>query len=321
VSPPPRVVEKAGAGEGDTSHKDEGSPTCENDFDPRTEDVAKAIRSKLDALKDSKVLDENDQEVRLLSLVAEELGAGVSSSNRDLSEHLAAYLTERNNFEHCGLLVWRVFDLLCKRGKKEQAQLIGAVVDLLLPLCLPRDILSEAWRQLQDHGAVLIQNSVARKAGAEILVAGLFKKPTRFRGSSPEPTGEQLVGFEDVPIGDPDLNEESALRELHAATFYTNKNEGGNSAHARLTAAQMRQDLRGHYRSRRLGNQRPSYCAVELATSEMDRQNQAKLLASLAIPDLLFIGLKPDSNTRELESFVIDCLNTRLKWAARGFPE
>ena len=161
------------------------SLTNANNFDPRIEDVAKAIRSKLDALKDSKVLDENDQEVRLLSLVTEELGAGVPSSNKDLSEHIAAFLTEQNNFEHCGLLVWRVFDLLCKRGKKEQAQIIGEVVDLMLPLCLPREILSEAWRQLQDHGAVLIQNSVARKAGAEILVAGLFKKPTRFRGSSP----------------------------------------------------------------------------------------------------------------------------------------
>ena len=77
----------------------------------------------------------------------------------------------------------------------------------------------------------------------------------------------------------------------------------------------MRQDLRGHYRSRRLGKQRPSYCAVKLDSSEMNRRNQAKLLANLAIPDLLFIGLKPDSTTREFESFVIDCLNTRFTWS------
>ena len=299
----------------------DGSPTSENDFDPRTEDVAKAIRSKLDAIKDSKVLDENDQEVGLLRLVSQELGAGAPSSGKDLSAYLAAFLTERKDVEDCGNLVWRVFDLLCNRGKKEEAKIIGEVVDLMLPLSLPWDILSEAWRQLQDHGAVLIQSSVAKKTGAEILVAGLFKKPTSWSISSPEPTGQQLVGFEDVPIGDPDRNEESALRDLYLATYYPNDRKKGTSTADRLTAAQMREDLCGRFRSRRLGPQRPSYCVVTLASSETDRQNQAKLLSNLAIPHLLFIELKPDnSKSREFESFVIDCLNIRLEWATKGFP-
>jgi len=289
-------------------------------FDPRTEDVAKAIRRKFDAIKDSKVLDENDQEVELLRLVSQELGAGAPSSGKDLSAYLAAFLTGRKDVEDCGNLVWRVFDLLCNRGKKEEAKIIGEVVDLMLPFSLPWDILNEAWRQLQDHGAVLIQSSVAKKAGAEILVAGLFKKPTSWSISSPEPTGQQLVGFEDVPIGDPDRNEESALRDLYLATYYPNDREKGTSTADRLTAAQMREDLCGRFRSRRLGPQRPSYCVVTLASSETDRQNQAKLLSNLAIPHLLFIELKPDSKTREFESFVIDCLNIRLKWATKGFP-
>ena len=70
---------------------------------------------------------------------------------------------------------------------------------------------------------MLIQSSVARKAGAEILVAGLFRSRPDWSISSPEPTGEQLVGFEDVPIGDPDLNVESALRDLYVATFYAER--------------------------------------------------------------------------------------------------
>ena len=87
------------------------------------------------------------------------------------------------------------------------------------------------------------------------------------------------------------------------------------------TVAQMRADLRGHYSSRSLGPQRPCYCAVELAASEADRNNQKTLISNLAIPDLLFIELKPDSTTRELESFVINCLNTRRGCVARGLPE
>ncbi len=193
----------------------------------------------------------------------------------------------------------------------------------MLPLCLrARHPLRSLQRvQLQGHEAVLIQNSVARKAGAEILVAGLYRKPTRFKNSSDEPTGEQLVAFESVPIGDPDQNEEVALRELHIATFHSDVREGGKSTNTRLTAEQMRLDLQGHFESERIGPQRPCYCAVELASSEMDRQNQARLIAGLKIPDLLFIGLKPESDTRaDLEQFVITCLNTRFKAEPRGFP-
>ncbi len=297
------------------------SPTSENDFDRHAGEVTKTIRSKLDAIKDAKVLDENDQEVWLLTLVSQELGAGDSSSGKELSEYLATFLADRRDIEHVGLLVSRVFDLLCKRRKKAEAQIIGNVVDLMLPLCIPRDILSEAWVQLKDHGAVLIRSSVARKAGAEMLVAGLFKKSTRWGTSSPEPTGEQLVGFEDVPIGDPDQNVESALHDLYVATFYPADKRTATSLNMRLTAALMRADLSGHYRFRRLGPQRPCYCAVELAACEADRENQRQLISNLAIPDLLFIELKPDSGTRELESFVIHCLNTRLGSLAKGFAE
>ena len=82
--PLPAVFEIEGQSETFGSWRTD-SPTSENDFDPRTEDVAKAIRSKLDAIKDSKVLDENDQEVGLLHLVSQELGAGAPSSGKDLS--------------------------------------------------------------------------------------------------------------------------------------------------------------------------------------------------------------------------------------------
>jgi Effector-associated domain 1 len=297
------------------------SPTSENDFDRHTAEVAKTIRSKLDTVKDTKVLDENDQEVWLLTLVSQELDAGGPSSGKDLSEYLATFLTERRDIEHIGLLVSRVFDLLRKRGKKAEAQIIENVVDLMLPLCIPRDILSEAWVQLKDHGAVLIRSSVARKAGAEILVAGLFKKSTRWATSSSEPTGEQLVGFEAVPIGDPDQSVDSALHDLFVATFYPTDKRKPTSLNASLTAALMRADLSGHYRSSRIGPQRPCYCAVELAACEADRENQRQIISNLAIPDLLFIELKPDSKTRELESFVIHCLNTRLGSVAKGFPE
>ena len=78
---------------------------------------------------------------------------------------------------------------------------------------------------------MLIQNAVARKTGAEILVAGLYQKPAKFRKRSPEPTGEQLVPFERVPIGDPDRNVEPALRDLFIATFHADVNRRTGQGH------------------------------------------------------------------------------------------
>ena len=75
----------------------------------------------------------------------------------------------------------------------------------------------------------------------------------------------------------------------------------------------MRDDLRGHYLAMRLKEKRPCYCAVELAATQEDGKNQLALLSELGIPDLLFVALAPDSKTREFESFVITCLNTRFE--------
>jgi hypothetical protein len=191
----------------------------------------------------------------------------------------------------------------------------------MLPLCLPPDILSEAWRQLRVHGAVLIQNAVARKPGAEILVAGPYQKPTKFKKCSAEPTGEQLVPFERVPIGDPERNVEPALRGILIATSHAEvKEEQGRAIEIRLTTSQIREDLRGHFAAVKDEKERPSYCAVELAANEEDRKNQLALLSELGIPDLLFIGLAPDSKTREFESYAITCLNIRFESEQRGFP-
>src|SRR5208337_4057986 len=171
---------------------------------------------------------------------------------RDLSEQIPAFLTARCAPEDLIKLV-RVFKRLLEQRKEEQAQQVAVIVDRMLPLCLPQHILSEAWRQLHDHQAVVIQNVVAKKAGAELVMAGLHHQPARFRKRSHEPTGEQLVPFEKVPIGHPERNVEPALRDLFLATFHADASEEqGRSIENRLTFEQMRADLRGLYHARML---------------------------------------------------------------------
>jgi hypothetical protein len=287
-------------------------------FDPRTEDVKKAIRTKFDKIKDCKVLDENENRVWILNLVSDELGCGTPQPGKDMSEHLAGFLTARCVDTDLMSLV-RVFRQLCKQGKEPDAGRIVEIMDLMLPLCLPRKVLSEAWQQLQDHRAVLIQTSVTKKTGAEIVVAGIHHKPAKFKKCSPEPIGEQLVPYEREPIGDPNWNVESALRELYVATFHAEvKEEGGRAIE--ISPDQIRKVLRGHYRARKDGEKRPCYCVMKLAVNEADRKNQSMLLSELGIPDLLFIGLASGSETSEFESYVITCLNTRFESEEKGRP-
>ena len=194
----------------------------------------------------------------------------------------------------------RVFKRLLEQRKEEQAQQVAVIVDRMLPLCLPQQILSEAWRQLHDHQAVVIQNVVAKKAGAELVMAGLHHKPARFRKRWPEPTGEQLVPFEKVPIGHPERNVEPALRDLFLATSHADaREEQGRSIETRPTVEQMKADLLGHYQAKRIEEERPCYCAVELAANQEDGKNQLALLSKLGgfllsekgEPGLLFVVL------------------------------
>ena len=77
----------------------------------------------------------------------------------------------------------------------------------------------------------------------------------------------------------------------------------------------MVEDLRGHFRGINSRFKRPPYCALKMPADRADRDHQMQTLATIRkhIPNyLLFIELCPDSKTREFESFVIYCLNTRF---------
>ncbi len=295
-------------------------PQAPGDFDARIENVKRAIRTNLDKIKNCEILDENENKVWTLDLLATELECDAPQPGEDLREHLACFLTTRCIDTDLMSLV-RVLTLLYKQGMGQDAERIGEMVDLMLPLCLPRKILSEAWRQIQDHGAVLIPTPVTKKTGAQILVAGLHHKPAKFKKSSPEPIGQQLVPLEMNPIGDPNWKVKSALRDLYIATFSAEvKEDACRSVDIRLSPDQIKMELRGHYRARKDAEKIPCYCVVELAANEADRRNQAILLAELGIPQLLFIGLARDSETREFERYVITCLNTRFESEERGKP-
>ena len=141
-------------------------PPPPGDFDPRIENVKRAIRTNLNKIKNCEILDENENEVWTLDLLATELECDAPQPGEDLREHLASFLTTRCIDTDLTSLV-RVLKLLYKQGMAQDAERIGEIVDLMLPLCLPRKILSEAWRQIQDHGAVLIQTPVTKKTGAD----------------------------------------------------------------------------------------------------------------------------------------------------------
>ena len=69
--------------------------TPPGDFDPRIEDVKKAIRTNLNKIKNCDVLDENENEVWILDLVSTELECDRPQPGGDLSEQILDFLTAR----------------------------------------------------------------------------------------------------------------------------------------------------------------------------------------------------------------------------------
>ena len=300
----------------------ERAPKASPEFDPRPEDVKTAIRARLDALKESRALNENKEPVGVLRLVSGELACGEPGDGKTLSDHIATWLTTRREVRDLMSLA-RACGQLHQQGKQQEARQIGAVVNQALPLFLAQEILADAWDQLDNEGAVLIRTSLTKGTGAEILVAGLHHRPAEFTKGIREPVGAHHVPYESDPIGDPNWNVDSALRNLYVLAFHTEVKENDRKAFAleiKHSPEAIREELKAYYQALKDRNRVPCYCVVKLAATDTDRKNQARALKDLGIPDLLFIGLSSETGTRGFERYVITCLNTLFEYEEKGKP-
>ena len=286
-------------------------------------DVREACKEGLKKLTDKRMKCEDDKRERtILQSLGRELDIDSKKSEHQLVESITNSMIEPGDDETIGKLV-NVHEQLCLQNKLDEASVIAEIVDLVLPLCFPRDVISRAWQQLQDHEAVLIEGAVVTKTAAEIVMAGVAKKSTRFSNKlltgtpMSGPVGENLIPLEPPAIGDPDRVLEDTLRDLHrGAGLSTDRSEsGGDPSDSNKRIERMVEDLRGHFRGINSRFKRPPYCALKMPADRADRDHQMQTLATIRkhIPNyLLFIELCPDSKTREFERFVIYCLNTRF---------
>jgi SEFIR domain len=285
-------------------------------------DVREACKEGLKKLTDKRMNCEDDKRERtILQSLGRELDIDSKKSEHQLIESITNSVIEPGDDETIGKLV-NVHEQLCLQNKLDEASVIAEIVDLVLPLCFPRDVISRAWQQLQDHEAVLIEGAVITKTAAEIVMAGVarkspsFEKPLTFTPSS-GPVGKNLIPLEPPAIGDPHRVLEDTLRDLHrGAGLSTDRSEsGGDPSDSNKRIERMVEDLRGHFRGMNSRFRRPPYCALKMPADRGDRDHQIQTLATIRkhIPNyLLFIELCPDSKTREFERFVIYCLNTRF---------
>ena len=147
------------------------------------------------------------------------MGIVSKKSEHQLVESITNSVIEPGDDETIGKLV-NVHEQLCLQNKLDEASVIAEMSTGLAALFSPgRDL--ESWQQLQDHEAVLIEGAVVTKTAAEIVMAGVAKKSTRFRNKlltgtpMSGPVGEDLIPLEPPAIGDPDRVLEDSLRDLH----------------------------------------------------------------------------------------------------------
>jgi hypothetical protein len=297
-------------------------PARRPDLRLRPGNVAKVIRAKLDEVKLCMLVDEYGNQVSALELVRDELNCGSPEHGTTFSEHIATFLTTRCVDSDLTSLV-----CACKRlyetQHKQEAGRIREILHLMLPLCLPQEVLAEAWDQLREQDTVLIRTSVRYKTGAAMVVYGLHGKPAKLKKVASELIGEQQLSFEPDPIGDPSWNVESALRELYVTSFHAEVRENERktfAAELKPSTEEIREELRNHYRALKDREKVPCYCVVKLAPDKEDRVNRARLLNDLGIPDLLFIGLATEGGTIGFERYVMTCLNTLFEYDEKGKP-
>ena len=288
-----------------------------SEFDDHIGEVKQALRAKFDLLKDRRLIDDQGSDVGVLNQTARKLKLSAPPEGGDLGDQLADFLTKRCDYHDLGTILI-VFQRLWKQQKRDEARQIGEIMDLMLPLCLPRNLVAEAWRQLKKDEEVLLRSGVGGKVGAELLVARLYRQQADFVDTNTsEPRGELFVAlYEDFPIDDPDASEAMILRDLYVATHHTEVKEiDRQRVEISPTIEEIRKKLSGHFEH--IGNfeERPSYCVVKLPSQENDVINLAEFLRRLKIPDLLFIGIasRRDQDVHQIESYIIRNLNTRYK--------
>ena len=126
-------------------------------------DVREACKEGLKKLTDKRMKCEDDKRERtILQSLGRELDIDSKKSEHQLVESITNSMIEPGDDETIGKLV-NVHEQLCLQNKLDEASVIAEIVDLVLPLCFPRDVISRAWQQLQDHEAVLIEGAVVTK--------------------------------------------------------------------------------------------------------------------------------------------------------------
>ena len=253
---------------------------------------------------DKRIRSHDDQRERtVLQRLALELELNHQDCEDRFVEEISGFVVQPRDDTIADLV--SVHEQLSDQNKPEEASRIAEIIDLVLPLYFPRDVISKAWQQLQDHEAVLIESSVATKTAAEIVMAGVARKSTAFRrqplwgAGMQDPVGENLVPLEPPAIGDPEQLLEDTLLDLHRASGFSPAGDPrtADQGDREKRIERIVQDLNGRYRALTKLCKRPPDSALALPVSPLDRAHEKQTIARIRklIPHLLFIGLDRDT--------------------------
>ena len=308
----------AGSSSGKVEARGDGSePSGAHDND-RWRAYRGRIRGHIEGFLGTLGRDEG-QGQRMLGRVAGALGiASVQDDEDRLKKRITAVLLDAED-EHTIPKLVRLHVDLSKEGSSRAADGIADCVDLILPLYLSREAVDRAWRQLQFQKAVLIEGTVARETGAEILMAGVDGERTCFLPHVPgEPRGKNSIPFEPAAIGDLSLDAQvlAVLRDLATGTgvpLGKARSEGGCKDVAARTE-HLKKELCGWLGPAKDLTGRTHYCALAIPETPVERENLKKILKKVRelVPPLVFIELDSQSPTLEREMYFIRCLNTRF---------
>ena len=204
-----------------------------------------------------------------------------------------------------------------ERGQRADANLVAQILDLILWLGFPPEMLDEVARLLEDRSAALVHSCVTYSAGAEVTAAWYDGEKPDFGGPRADGfSGTPMLHYARPPLGDPTVEAKviEILKDLSRQVGVVLNSALDAEPDKQKAIAGWAEELRRVFAYHRTTEGRLHYCVFEEVARDAERERLEILLGAVRqrVPDLAFFELAPRAPGKPTEEIVIQMLKNRF---------
>jgi hypothetical protein len=278
-----------------------------------------ALENRLERLSSETIADEESgQELPALLFLYNTLKCTFETEPQDLPSGLARFLTEPAEVTLPRLV--RAHLRACDLGRREIANQLGQIIDLVTPLQIPVSLWRRVLEQLKQGQSVL-ERAAGGLLCAEVLTARVDGKHiTISHGADNKLSARNMIGqfsSEQIPLGLPEGDTDLVLKHLYLSKHL---GQGPDRAATQPNREETARVLKRSFETHKVIHDRVPYLVVKLPQNPDDRTHWMRVLAQVSreVEHLIVVELSTDPNVKDFEEVLLTCLNTRFdserKW-------